>query len=377
MGRDRAASRDTAPPAAASCVASARPVLVTALAEGGDFLRLLEDSREVLNTRFAMRRRENARLDAVAVLEHLRHRIGPLLDLVCRQFPERARGVLVALFDVSLDLFAASLLGGEPRHPHVDSLWRDGLGAAPRLLALEPLRIAGGLSNAIHNLATQAGTRPAEWLGNIARAGAACESAEQWLAAGQIAAWQAGMAQYRPAALAVAKQLPPAVAAAALGGTWDGPAAAWQRVVERLAADPWCSPRQAMAGEPASSAGLRHVRRAGAFRGYGGAFQRPPRVACHNHQLIAHDGTTPWQLLADACGCHFHRLADTPAPGAGLVVPAGIALGKHGHLRWGSDEAVFSFLAGVTSVACDGRTLAITTATSHHVYLFAKGIAAT
>ena len=68
-------------------------------------------------------------------MEHLCGTVNPLIGSVHAVLPERVRGVVVALYDVSLDLFAASLLGPEATLPFLERLWREVLPAAARSCA--------------------------------------------------------------------------------------------------------------------------------------------------------------------------------------------------------------------------------------------------
>jgi hypothetical protein len=330
----------------------------------------LEQERDALNARFAEKRYGGARLEQEEVLAHLADVIAPAIGRVHEILPERTRGTLVALFDVSLELFAASLLGSTARHPFVSQLWRDVLPLAARIVAREPQRLAGCLSNAVHNVASQPETRPAEWLDRMQRLAPGCDNASQLLECGKIVAWQAGLVQYRAAALAALHQLPAPLSAATLGTTWEEPADAWSRVVDRLAGDPWRIVASAAEGEDHTEPVVRLVRVAGAFRGFGGLMRRPPTVSCQASQLLVTDGESQWLLLADAYGTLFHRVTDANeqrrATGSETAT-----IDPDGHVRWGAQRAHLPQLAGSTSSACDGATLAVTLATSHHVFLIA------
>jgi hypothetical protein len=99
------------------------------------FASLLSDQRESLNERFALRKRSGARIETEAFFHHLRESVEPLVLQVHARFPERAPRVLTALYDASLDLFAADLLGGESKLPIIRRIWLDLLPTAIPLLA--------------------------------------------------------------------------------------------------------------------------------------------------------------------------------------------------------------------------------------------------
>ena len=111
---------------------------------------------------------------------------------------------------------------------------------------------------------------------------------------------------------------------------------------------------------------------AGAFRGFGGEFLRPPTVTLHQGQLLVSDGQFSWRLLADAYGTWLHRSSDPPKRPKGERRDEQVSVANNGDVSWGGVSARFAQLAGTTSFASDGTTLAITTATSHHVFLIGR-----
>src|SRR5262245_11911992 len=85
---------------------------------------VLKTDRESFNARFAERRRAGCQIDTVAFLEHLATVVDPIVQEVARHFFERARAAVGELYDLSLELFAASLLGPRARIVPVDAVWR-------------------------------------------------------------------------------------------------------------------------------------------------------------------------------------------------------------------------------------------------------------
>lgn len=323
---------------------------------------LLTDQRDALNERFAARRRGGARIEPSAFLAHLREAISPLVAEVHAKLPERAPAVLSALYDASLDLFAASLLGAETKLPAVQRVWAELLPAAVTLLAREPVSLVGCLCNAVFQVAQQRGTRPELWLDRMTAALPHCSAITDVVDAGLVAAWQAGMPQYRTPALAAAERMKPKLAAVALGLTVETPA----DVVAAFKRDRW-----SRGGAVASSAALSPVGHAGAFTGFGGVFSHPPTVRAVGGKLVVSVGDGGhWQMIADVFGVWFRRtegLKVKPEP-----LPADVAIDSHGTVKWGRAACKAPHLAGHTAVACDGETLAVTIPTSHHVFLFAR-----
>src|SRR5258708_8287582 len=168
------------------------------------FAAALKADRETFNARFGARRMAGSAIDASAFLEHLATVVDPIVQDVARRFPERTRATVDQLYDLSLDLFGASLLGLQARMPEVDTVWRRLFPSLGQFLARDPARVAGSLSNAAWNLAQQPEARPDWWIDRMGDLSAACDGVDELLNCGKVLAWQAGMAQYRAAALETA-----------------------------------------------------------------------------------------------------------------------------------------------------------------------------
>jgi hypothetical protein len=333
------------------------------------FVRALEEQRDALNARFALRMRGGSRIDGGAFLRHLQQAVAPLVGQVHALLPERTAGALAALYDVSLDLFAASLLGPEAKMPWVGRVWSDLLPAAPSLIARDAQQVAGCLSNAAFQIAGQRGARPEEWLARMQQVAPHCHSTSELLEAGKVAAWQAGMVQYRAAALAAAEALRPPLAALALGLHAETPPAEISAILARLRQHVWLTASAAAAGK--LEAAIASVGTAGAFAGLGGLFQRPPLVSTDGQQLLVTDGHSHWELIADAYGAWLRR-ETAPAKATKSARAAGIAVERGGLIRWGEHSLAQPHLAQATSFAACGQTLAVTIPTSHHVFLFSS-----
>ncbi len=330
----------------------------------------LRANRESLNQRFALRQRAGARIDDRAFEQHLRTTVNLLITGVANRFAERVSAVVNALFDVSLDLFAAGLLGTKTKHPHVHSAWREVLPKATTLLARDPLQVAGCLSNAVDNLAAHPSARPSEWIELMRNLSPHCDSVPQWLDAGKVAAWRAGLVQYRSAALRLTREMPWDLAARCVGATGDVKGSDWYKRLDRLEADRWFSPVTGNA--LVARASLRLVRTTGGFRGFGGPCLRPPTVTAADGGLFVSDGNATWQLLADVFGTLWHRVPTAPAACAASGVASNVAIDSRGRVDWDGTCHNFVELADVSSFGCDGQTLAVTLETSHHVFLVAR-----
>lgn len=323
----------------------------------------LEKNREKLNASFAAMRKAGTPIDPGAFMEHLQNTIAPIVDSVARDIPERANGLLDALFTVSLELYSRSLLGPGSRHSVVTDVWNQILPKIPTLLMRDPRRIAASLSNAGYNLGSSRSARPTFWISEMTRLSLHCTSVQEFLEAGKIAAWRAGMPQYRNGALAAAQSLAPAIAAESLELPRGTKADAITKILERMRADPWAAP-----SDPVGTAPARLVARTGAFRGFGGEFARPPKVWASKNCLYVSDGDSNWQLVSDRYGSMFARIDSPPREER---TPPDIRVTPAGAITWGADK-LQAPVSEISAWACDHHTLALTAASSHHVFLFAR-----
>ena len=316
---------------------------------------ILRASRGELNARFAMARRRLPALDGAAFGQFLVDAVGPLCDAV----PSRdVAAVAHAAYDVALELCGQRLAGAGARDGRVGAAWSALLVPAAAHIAAAPEATLSAAANALVQLAAAPGARPEAWaevMGTIAPRAA---SIEEWLTAGQVAAWRAGLAHYRAGALEAADRLPPALALELVGA-----GGAWADVRARLRADPWHDPARPWSG-------ARVVARVGAFRGFGGLFPVPPSVAGGGECFLVESDGDAWILFADACGATFHRAGeeDLRAAAAG----GARAPGWRGHRIEVGGQAIDLPVRGeVTSAALAASTLALTTSHSHSVLLVA------
>lgn len=337
----------------------------------GPLAEALARHREALNARFAAAQMGGARIDSAAFMEHLAEVVEPIVRAVAGEFAEKVDSVTLALYDLSLELFGATLLGPENTCPPILVVWRTLLPRVPRFLAREPGRVAGSLSNAVHNLASTPGARVDEWIERMIGLAPVAGDVSIFLDSGKVLAWRAGMTQYREGALATARKLDTPVGARALGLPEGAPTADIAAALDRVTENPWISPTDAVGGPAADSRRMRIVSRVGAFRGFGGPFLRSPTIRYQHDHFLVSDGEATWMLLADLHGSTFQRIDDPPLKPNWSE--AAIQADPDGTLRWGDAIARFEELAGFSSHASDGKTLAITLPTSHFVFLLARG----
>jgi hypothetical protein len=324
--------------------------------------RELLERRSLYNARFREARFHSPQLDPEVFGAWLHDSVAPVVEAVASVAPDRIAATVESLYALSLSLVARDLVGSKARHPAVNNGWRELLPAAAHLVALEPGGLVPRLVNALIRLAERR-ARIEDWIAETTAAAPLCATPDDLFQFGRIAAWRAGLPELKPSALAAARVLPPALASIALDLPPNQPVDA--AILSRLAADPWLSP--AHAAKPPAKRPLRIAAEVGAFRGFGGAFLRPPLVFSSNGELIAFDGETSWLIRADCFGAALFRLKQTD-PGTNRQETRSI-INRAGRIRFRGAETVLPVLGEYSSAAFNETTLAITLPLSHVVLL--------
>lgn len=329
--------------------------------------RLLEENRELLNARFVASRSRGAKLSNEVWLDHLRRRVLPLVDRVHRDLPERSQGTLLELYDVSLELFAGGHFYEEEGllSQSLSRLWQQTLPSLSSIVARAPRRVAGSLSNAVLVIANENRDCVLRWLEKLETIGPAADSVEQLLMLAQVAAWHAGLARFRQAAVNLARQLPTSV----VKKVFEFPESMTDESVfyylGAWSVDPWLKLTSGANNQPEL------VKICGGFRGFGGVFHFPPRVFTIQDQLLATDGHQTWQVIVDQFGHSFHQVSHSndsqhrPPSDQPKIDAQGV-------VWWNSDNVPCFELANSNSQAFDGHTLAVTLPDSFHLYLIAR-----
>lgn len=333
------------------------------------FADILRADRDEYNRRFVEARLRYPALTGETFGDFLLRVADGVVAAVCSVRPERGREVASTLYDAALELVGQNLVGASSRNPHIEEGWRTVLPAAAIHLAEAPGRVTAAVSNALHHLTVTPDTRPDQWIRVLALPAAACPDVDTFLRAGQVAAWTSGLAHYRPDALAILDTLPDPVAAAVL----DAPSGTDMKELRGLLQDdPWYDPSHPEGGGASAGSGIRVARRAGAFRGFGGLFTEPPRVAAQGNELFVAGGGECWLLTADAFGATFHRHGQEGFDTAkqGIMLPASLSV-TGSRVRFDGTALDLGQWGSITSSAVAGRTLAVTSSLSHSVTLIA------
>ena len=310
---------------------------------------VLMSARQELNAKFAEAKRVHPGLEGTAFGVFLQSSVDPVVVGVAAIRPERITDTALAAYDIGLQLVGQNLAGPQAREGWVDAAWRRILPAIAGLLAADPYRVAASVTNAAHMLSSTPGARVEQWLSVMEKLAPLAADVQTLLALGQVLAWRCGLAHFRDGALAAAEHLPVPLALVAVGARQSED---WPSLKERLHTDVWFRPGQEIVKGTAAA-------RIGGFRGFGGLFIEPPRVAAHDGQVFVRSKDECWLLTADAFGATFHRTApeDFARATSEARAPSGLSIPQ--------------WLGKVTSTARSRSTLAVTGNCTHAIALFA------
>lgn len=305
--------------------------------------------RKELNARFGQARQARPGIDAAVFGNVLGRLVAPLVESVGSLDSSRVENAALALYDLALELVGRDLLGGLARSTWLEAGWTELLPGLAPFIAIEPRLAAGSISNALYNLSQATGARPRQWLDRMAKAAPLCSDTSALLAAGEVLAWQAGLAHFRLSALQVAQSLPEGLARSTLGLS-ENDTVNTGAALSRWQTDPWWLPDQAEHGPGARLAG-----RAGGFRGFGGPFLGLPQVGQSEGRFIVQADGQAWTLFADAFGSVLQRTAGSPPASAGAS--ARLKLNPGGQVSCGNTSKVIAELQNTSSWAADECTL--------------------
>ncbi|MEN3333294.1 MAG: hypothetical protein V7641_2659 [Blastocatellia bacterium] len=334
----------------------------------GPFAEALKRGRDRFNTKFAYARRRFPALDGEAVKEHLRVMVAPIAEAVSATAADSMEAVVEALYDLSLELIGGGFIAAESRYPALLRAWREMLPRLTHLVAREPSRFVGAVTNAVYNLSTTATARPTFWIDAMTRLGGECADVQAFLEAGKVVAWRSGLAHYRDGALAACLNLDDRLARAALGLP-DVETPPMATIIERLRQDRWLAPAAASHSSNQEKR-LHMVAAVGAFRGFGGVFVEPPRVLLHEGEWLAYDRESCWMVTADLFGATFHRAGNRP-PAADRPAQFDFKIDRRGNVMKAAQAATFAYLADASSSAATDTTMAVTLPHSHSIYFVA------
>ena len=232
------------------------------------FAAILATGRSQFNQRMVEARRRHAGLNVEGFSKFLQCCVDSVIVAVAQFDAAAAPAAALAAYDAALELAGLGLVGPGSRSRLIPAAWCE---LAPKLLPLiaqEPAKVLGLLSNAALYLESVPRTRHQQWLDGMVALAPRVESVSQLATVGQIMAWRCGVAHFRSGALQAADLLAEPLALAAYGAPMSD---SWSMLRQRLVAEPWWAPG-------ADAAQRIEI---GEFAGFGGEFAEPPEVHAH------------------------------------------------------------------------------------------------
>jgi hypothetical protein len=328
------------------------------MAISGPLTQVLRSARPQLNEKVAQAQRRFSSFDPNAFAAFIERNVDPLVSAVAATNSERSAGVALAAFDLALQIVAQGLGSAGRIRPVMDGVWQQVLPACARLVGDHQLELIGPLCNAAIFLGSSDYARPEQWIREMAALARRAESLTQLQALGQLAAWRAGLAQFRSGAIAAADTLPAPLALAAIGATGETP---WAQVREHLLADRWWR----VAPSPVPTRPRIEI---GSFTGFGGVFPVPPVVRSCADGFLVRSGEHYFFLTADVFGA-----ALLPATGEQFdqALAAGATRAEQDRItqRMKASTRDLDLPPGHVPVACTADTVAIASPFSHAVTL--------
>lgn len=336
---------------------------------------ILRRERDRFNQTFLLARTRFPRLDGAATLALFRDLAAALLTGAERRACADPAPALLALFETTVTLAGRELAGVGGRLPEYARCLGACLASAPRALLEAPRELIPGLANALYNLLSRSARAGADWSRTYVELADLNLNRETLELAGGLAAWRAGLAHYRAAALARAADLPPAALFAALRATEAQRtqlAPRLQEFVSRLIANPWTTPENWLEPEREELV----ARPGGGFRGFGGVFASPPEILVGVDGWLASDADSAYRIFVDAYGWSIRAIGETEAIGAYLAQPASAAapipVKSSGEFYLDNRRYVFAELAGFQGVAASGATVLFAHPGSFQIYALGR-----
>jgi hypothetical protein len=337
-----------------------------ALDPQGPLAQALDRRRDFYNQRFAGARRKNRRLDSVEFQRHVVHRLDPIIRALDTETPEQMDEALGVLFDVSLHLLSGDMIGSMSRQPLINEIWERILPRTAHFLRENPERLIISLSNAAYHLSNQTGVRGREWLEIMERLSTRSANLDEYLAAGQVAAWRSGMSHLRAGALKTLERLPVEAVQAVFSLT-ETSTPPIETLVHSLTHDAWLPPEFV---DTNYRRRLAIAVRIGDFTGFGGPFAIPPQVTSTGGTIYAFDSHACWSLHADCFGATLQRFC--PDPSAQIESSMTMfTLDHEGVVTCGPLKAKFPAFAEAACHAANDSMLAVTLPRSHRIFIVA------
>lgn len=325
------------------------------------FADALAAGRSSFNHRVREAQRRFPAFRADTFLRFLEECVDPVAVAIEQLDRSRLPAAVLAAYDLALELVGRALVGPSARSPALGEAWRSLFPHLAGLIAAQPAKVLGLLSNAIIHLEGIGGARVGQWTDELAALAPHLQLVEQLRVAGQVLAWRAGAAHFRAGAFAAASALPEALALRAFGA---GGSSAWQAFRQHAGHDPWWS--------GGDSHAMRE-RRVGGFSGFGGPFAMPPDIRAAGDAFLVKSGDRYFLLIADAYGAVLRPADAEEFDIASATDPRCDYKMRDGVLWVGSQRIELDVPEQGLMVCATAATIAIASPYTHTIRLLARG----
>lgn len=316
------------------------------------FADVLAADRDLINARVAQARAQQSDLDVDAFRAFVSDCADPVFGAISTH-DDQQLVTMRTLLQLGLDSVAAGFWRGQEMANAMRALWQQILPVCGRVLGGELRGSVAALSNALRQIQMQHPAGVAPWLQAMAAAAPLADDLPALKACGLIAAWRAGMAPYRGAALTAAEQLTPALGAALCAID----AAAWPHKVAAWRADRWTDLPTELRSQIL-----------GDFTGLGGFFASPPQPIATAEGLFVRSGDQLLTLHVDGYGAMLTPGA--PTLSAPLAAPAPSVQGTMLQLK--GVQVPLQLPTGALRVAGTADTLLLCSPWSYRVQIIAR-----
>lgn len=324
---------------------------------------VLASGRAHFNARVVEARHRYPAFDAAAFAAFLRTGLDSVTRSVAAVAPERTTSVVLAAYDIALELVAQGLAGPGARTDLVERVWVTLAPRYARLVAAEPVEVLGALSNAVIHIANVPTARVDDWLDGMAALAGHADSGERMRSLGQVMAWRAGLAHFRDGALCCADALPESVALLAVGA--DG-AQNWSEIRDAYRVNPWWS------SQTERCEAVRNGMEVGQFTGFGGTFAEPPEVRMGAQGFFVRSADRFSLLIADVYGAVLLPATAEEFAQAAVATPDPSVILIGSHIAIGDRRVDLDLPADGLALAGNENTVAVTSPYTHAIRLLPR-----
>ena len=325
--------------------------------------------REKINQQFKKIKLQYPNLEDESVYALIKSTLVPCLDSFCSLPSNRFEELFNLVFETSLVLNAKNYLGRSAKTDILEKGWKKLIPGLQRLFLTDPPLFLSSVTNALIQFTRHPGSNPEQWIDLLLLRCREMTHLSVFFEFGKVAAWRSGLSHYRKSALQVLRNMDPLLAAQVLGPEYVKPGIPFEQWIQIIMEEPWFIP--SVNNDKETSFVVSKVARLGGHHEFGGCFSYPPRVIAKDDYFIGFDEEFSWMIFADLFGSTF-----IPCPFTKEIQKKNekyaidYQVSKQGKIILDGFTNSFPELWDATSIAFNGKTLALTVPHSHYIFFF-------